>query len=154
MIWTKKTIAAARLAFEAHKEQEDKLGVPYIFHLMEVAEQQKTESGVIVALLHDYVEDIVPGFTKEQLASDLKAHGITGQTIVDALWLLRHDKNEPYTDYIQKIIKSGNKLARLVKLADLASNGNAGRLDMLPEETRIRLRTKYEKASQMFLTII
>ena len=151
MIWTKKTIAAAQLAFEAHKEQRDKLGVPYIFHLMETAEAQKSENAVIVALLHDYAEDVKPDLSKEELTADLKKHGITGSAIVDALWLLRHEKNEPYQDYIRRIIDSRNKLARLVKLADLASNGSASRLALLPEETRERLKAKYAKASQMFL---
>jgi len=34
--------------------------VPYIFHLMEVAEKTTTEEETIVALLHDFLEAIHP----------------------------------------------------------------------------------------------
>ena len=60
MIWATKTILTAQCAFNAHEEPVDKLGVPYIFHLMEVAEKTTTEEETIVALLHDFLEAIHP----------------------------------------------------------------------------------------------
>lgn len=41
MIWATKTILTAQCAFNAHEEPVDKLGVPYIFHLMEVTEKKQ-----------------------------------------------------------------------------------------------------------------
>jgi (p)ppGpp synthase/HD superfamily hydrolase len=55
MIYTKMTRKALQIAFDAHKEQVDKSGLPYIFHPFHLAEQMKTEDEVIVALLHDVV---------------------------------------------------------------------------------------------------
>ena len=57
MIYTKMTKAALNLCFEAHKNQRDKSGMPYVFHPFHLAEQMKDEKTTIVALLHDVVED-------------------------------------------------------------------------------------------------
>ena len=55
MIYTEKTKKALKLCFEAHKEQIDKSGMPYVFHPFHLAEQMETEETIIVALLHDLV---------------------------------------------------------------------------------------------------
>ena len=57
MIYTKNTERALQLCFEAHKDQTDKSGVPYVFHPFHLAEQMETEETIIVALLHDVMED-------------------------------------------------------------------------------------------------
>ena len=57
MIYTKMTKVALKLCFEAHKEQIDKSGMPYVFHPFHLAEQMETEETTIVALLHDVIED-------------------------------------------------------------------------------------------------
>ena len=57
MIYTKETKKALKLCFEVHKEQIDKSGLPYVFHPFHLAEQMNDENSVIVALLHDVVED-------------------------------------------------------------------------------------------------
>ena len=57
MIYTKLTKLAMRVAFDAHKEQTDKTGLPYIFHPFHLAEQMTDEVTACVALLHDVVED-------------------------------------------------------------------------------------------------
>lgn len=57
MIYTKMTKAALNLCFEAHKNQRDKSGMPYVFHPFHLAEQMKDEKTTIVALLHDVVGD-------------------------------------------------------------------------------------------------
>ena len=46
-----------RLCFDAHRDQTDKSGLPYVFHPFHVAEQMQTEETVAVALLHNVVED-------------------------------------------------------------------------------------------------
>ena len=57
MIYSEKTKKALKLCFEAHKNQTDKSGLPYVFHPFHLAEQMEDEDTTIVALLHDVVED-------------------------------------------------------------------------------------------------
>ena len=51
MIYTDLTKKAMRIAFDIHKEQVDKSGLPYIFHPFHLAEQMGTEDEVCVGLL-------------------------------------------------------------------------------------------------------
>ena len=53
MIYTDMTRKAIGIMFEAHKDQMDKSGVPYVFHPWHVAEQMVTEESCCAALLHD-----------------------------------------------------------------------------------------------------
>lgn len=57
MIYTDKTKKAMKLCFEAHKDQLDNCGMPYVFHPFHVAEQMTDEVTTIVALLYDVVEE-------------------------------------------------------------------------------------------------
>lgn len=136
MIYTDKTKKAIKLCFEAHKDQVDKSGMPYVFHPFHVAEQMKDEVTTIVALLHDVVED-----TKYTL-DDIAARGF-GQDVVDALALMTHDKDVPYLEYVAKL--KNNPVARAVKLADLAHNSDPTRLDVVDEKAEERFE-KYKKA--------
>ena len=136
MIYTDKTKKAMKLCFEAHKDQLDKSGMPYVFHPFHVAEQMTDEVTTIVALLHDVVEDT------DYKLDDIAAMGF-GQDVVDALALMTHDKNVPYLDYVAKI--KDNPIAKAVKLADLAHNSDPTRLDAIDEKARKRLE-KYKTA--------
>ena len=60
MIYTALTKKAMRIAFEAHKEQTDKTGIPYIYHPTYLAEQMDDEVTTCVARLHDVIEDKGP----------------------------------------------------------------------------------------------
>lgn len=57
MIYTDMTKKALKLSFEAHKDQVDKSGMPYVYHPFHLAEQMNDENTTIVALLHDVAED-------------------------------------------------------------------------------------------------
>ena len=46
MIYTSATKRALKLCFEAHKNQIDKSGMPYVFHPFHLAEQMKDEGPV------------------------------------------------------------------------------------------------------------
>ena len=89
MIYTPKTKQALKLCFEAHKNQVDKSGMPYVFHPFHVAEQMTDEISTIVALLHDVVEDT------PYTLGDIAAMGF-GDEVTDALALLTHDEAVPY----------------------------------------------------------
>lgn len=110
MIYTPMTKKALCLAFEAHKNQRDKSGLPYVFHPFHLAEQMTDELTTVTALLHDVVED--SSFTFD----DLDQMGFPSD-VLTALHLLTHDKSVPYLDYVARI--RPNPIARQVKLADL-----------------------------------
>lgn len=136
MIYTEKTKKALKLCFEAHKDQTDKSGMPYVFHPFHLAEQMETEETTVVALLHDVAEDT--DYTLE----DLKNMGF-GEAVTDALALLTHDDAVEYMDYVRAI--KGNPIAKAVKLADLRHNSDISRLDVVDEKALAR-REKYRKA--------
>ena len=141
MIYTELTEKAMKIAYDAHKEQVDKSGLPYIFHPIHLAEQMTDEDSTCVALLHDVVEDTQLTF------DDLAAQGVS-ETIIKTLKLLTHDKTVQYTDYVQKMRGSGNQTAITVKLADLRHNMDVSRLDYVDEKTFERL-AKYRKAIEV-----
>ncbi len=136
MIYTKKTKKALNLCFEAHKDQLDKSGLPYVFHPFHLAEQMETEETIIAALLHDVVEDT--DYTLE----DIKEMGF-GDAVVDALSLLTHDDDTKYMDYVRAI--KGNPIAKAVKLADLRHNSDITRLDVVDEKA-LKRRENYLEA--------
>lgn len=148
MRWTPLTIRIANFVAEAHAGQKDKIGAPYIFHLMDVAYSAETEDGTCVALLHDWAEDVVPDWPPEKVSAKLSALGVSDKAI-EAILLLRHRPNEPYSAYIGRL--QHNKLAREVKYYDLCSNSDPDRLALLEEGTRERLQKKYHLASETLL---
>lgn len=128
---------AIKRAVEAHENQKDLLGEPYIMHPMRVAIKLETEEQKILGVLHDVVEDT--NMTIEDIEQ------IFGEKIAKRLDLLTHKKGERYEEYIAKI--SEDIVCRRVKLADLMDNIMVDRVKKLPdnEETFLRLR-KYYKA--------
>ena len=136
MIYTDLTKKALKLCFEAHKNQLDKSGLPYVFHPFHLAEQMTDEITTIVALLHDVVEDT--GYTLD----DLCGMGFPEEAI-GALALLTHDPAVPYMDYVAAV--KPNPVARAVKLADLRHNSDLSRLGMIDEKALERVQ-KYHKA--------
>ena len=139
MIYTPKTKMALQLCFEAHKEQVDKSGMPYVFHPFHLAEQMQTEETTVVALLHDVVEDT------DYTIDDLKNMGF-GKTITDAIALMTHADGVDYMDYVRAI--KNNPIAKAVKLADLKHNSDLTRLNVVDEKALNR-KEKYSKAMKL-----
>ena len=139
MIYTNETKKALKLCFEVHKEQKDKSGLPYVFHPFHLAEQMNDENSVIVALLHDVVED------SDKTFEDLIEMGFKHE-IIDALKLLTHEEDVDYFEYVLKIKE--NELAKKVKLADLRHNSDTSRLDKITEKDSQRVH-KYRKAIEI-----
>ena len=136
MLYTKLTKKAMKIAFEAHKNQTDKNGIPYIYHPIHLAEQMADEKTICVALLHDVVEDT--DITFEQLVRE----GFPDD-IIEALKLLTHDDSIQYVDYVKEI--KSNPIAAAVKLADLKHNSDLTRLDVIDEKA-INRAEKYKNA--------
>ena len=127
-----------KLCFEAHKEQKDKSGLPYVFHPFHLAEQMKDEYTTVVALLHDVVEDTE--VTLDDLRKEFPAD------IVDAIALMTHDDNEDYMSYVARIKQ--NPIAKAVKIADLTHNSDTTRLDTVTDKDIQRVQ-KYKKALEL-----
>ena len=136
MLYTEKVKKALEIAFDAHKDQVDKAGLPYIYHPFYLATQMETEDSIIVALLHDVVED--SHYTFEEIEN----YGFS-PSIMTALRLLTHEDSEDYITYIHRVKE--NELARIVKLADLKHNSDESRLSHIDDKVRERLN-RYAKS--------
>ena len=139
MIYTPMTKHAMNLCFQAHKDQMDKSGVPYVFHPIHLAEQMTDETSTIVALLHDVVEDT------DYTLDDLKKMGF-GEEAIAALKLLTHDDGVPYMEYVANIKQ--NPVARAVKMADLKHNSDVSRVEFVDEKMQKRYE-KYKAAMEL-----
>lgn len=142
MIYTANTKRALQIAYAAHHGQTDKSGLPYIHHVLHVAEQMPDELSTIAALLHDTIED-----TAVTLA-DLQREGFPNEAL-DAIRILTHSPSVPYLDYIRSL--RSNPIASVVKLADLAHNSDLTRLDAITDADRKRAE-KYKQAMAILRT--
>lgn len=130
---------AILFATKAHKGQKDKGGKPYILHPLRVMLCCKKQEEQITAILHDVLEDT--NNTKE----DLQKAGFSDE-IVEAVVCLTKQKNEDYFDYIHRVKQ--NKIARIVKLADLEDNMDLKRLLTVTEKDKARVQ-KYQEAKEL-----
>ena len=141
MLYTPLTKKALRLCFDAHKEQTDKTGLPYVFHPFHLAEQMTDEISTVCALLHDVVEDTSLTLT------DLSGMGFP-PSVTEVLALLTHDPSVPYFDYVAAI--AAHPVAKQVKLADLRHNSDLSRMDEDKiDEWALKRTEKYKKAISM-----
>ena len=136
MLYTPLSKKALQICFNAHKDQLDKSGLPYVFHPFCLAEQMDDEISVICALLHDVVEDTDISF------DDLKKEGFP-DSVIEVLSLLTHANEVPYMDYVKAIAK--NPIAKKVKIADLKHNSDLSRLNFV-DEYALKRNQKYLEA--------
>lgn len=136
MIYTPLTKKALIISFNAHKNQIDKSGMPYVYHPFHLAEQMNDEYSTCVALLHDVVEDT------DITLVDLMSEGFPDE-VIDALSLMTHNDDVLYLDYVRAL--TNNSLARKVKLADLAHNSDLTRIDKVEDKDHERVK-KYKQA--------
>ena len=141
MIYTPQTRKAINLMFEAHKEQRDKSGLPYVFHPFHVAEQMEDETTTVVALLHDIVEDT------DCTPDDLRRMGFS-EEVCEAIDLMTHREGVPYMEYVKRI--KTNPVAVKVKLADLRHNSDLTRMEKPTERDKQRAE-KYREAIRLLL---
>ena len=135
MIYTPMTKKAIKIMYDAHKDQVDKAGMPYVLHPIHVAEQMQDEDRTIVALLHDVVEDTNMTFEK------LTEYGFSSN-VIESLKLLTHSNDVGYFEYVKEI--GTNPISTSVKLADLRHNSDLSRLDVVTDEDLKRVQ-KYQK---------
>lgn len=128
---------AIKIASEAHGDQVDKADMPYILHPLRVMFKMNTEEEMIVAVLHDVVEDC-----KEITARILEEEGFSKE-VIDALIVLNRNNYANYEDYIKEVAK--NPIARKVKISDIEDNANILRLKSVEDKDLHRIE-KYHNA--------
>ena len=145
MYYTPMTKAAMKLCFEAHKDQIDKAGIPYVFHPISLAERfgEDQEAETCVALLHDVLEDT------DYTVDDIRAAGMS-EEVIEALLLLNHNPKVEYMDYVRHLSK--NNIARHVKIYDLQHNSNLSRLEKVTEKDLKRVE-KYKEALKILFEV-
>ena len=102
---------AIRLASKVHKGQVDRMGRPYILHVMRVMMRGRDPEEQVLGALHDVLE------RSDLTRSYLQEKGF-GEVILIALEHISRNKGETYEDYIDRVLE--NDLASRVKLHDLA----------------------------------
>lgn len=127
---------AISIAALAHKGQTDKSQSSYILHPLRMMMQMKSEAAMIVAVLHDVVEDT--DWTFEQL----RERGFS-EEVLTALDCVTNRTDESYEAFIERV--QTNPLARQVKIADLEDNMNIRRIGEIRPKDLERLE-KYHKS--------
>ncbi len=136
---------AVEIAVAAHKGQVDKVGRPYILHVLQVMMAGKTDDEKILGALHDVVEDT--DWTYDQLRKE----GFS-ETILTALeCVTKRSPDEDYHEFTERVKK--NPLAIRVKLNDLRSNMDLTRLDKVREKDIERFN-KYVKAYNELVLLV
>ncbi|MHB1131638.1 MAG: GTP pyrophosphokinase [Chloroflexota bacterium] len=117
--------SAIALAAQVHRDKVDKGGRPYILHPLRVMLAQQNETAMIVAVLHDVVEDSrehAQPYTPERLREMGYA-----EEVLAALDGVTNRPGESYPDFIERA--AANAIACQVKIADLEDNMDIRRLE-------------------------
>lgn len=139
MIYTPQTRKALLLACQYLTNLQDRGGIPLIAHVLDVADRMEDEKCVTAALL----AWVPNGTDLQNIRTDLSDFD---PEAVEAAGLLRRRRGTGYFSYIASL--KHNEIARKVKLADLMSDADPGRLDVLDLAARMRLE-KYQAAMEL-----
>ena len=140
---------AIEIAKTAHEGQVDKAGKPYFEHVQAVCEiaskmilswneeyDDFLVQAKIVSYLHDVVEDT------SLTIDDLRKHQIPTDCFL-AIETLTKKSGQDYWDYLAEV--KLDKLAAVVKIADLTHNSDLSRLEEVTPED-LKRRDKYQKS--------
>lgn len=131
--YSSKENRAYQLSAKAHAGQIRRDGEAYFAHVCRVAANFKAQSDeIIVAWLHDVVED-------SEISLDL-IETYFGRDIATAVDAITRRAGETYQQYIFRC--SENRLATIVKIADLRDHLAAERVQNIPES----MVRKYKKS--------
>lgn len=129
---------AIQLATQAHADQVDKAGEPYILHPLRVMLRLSDELERICGVLHDTVENTYITF------EILRQEGFS-EEVIEVIDYLTRREEECYEEFIERLL--ANLTACKVKLADLSDNSDPSRTKN--ETLRDRERTeKYNIATR------
>ncbi len=127
---------AVALAAEAHLDQRDKAGAPYLLHPLRSMLRAATPDERLVSVLHDVLED--SSWTVE----GLRREGFP-RHVVRAIERLTRREGESYDEHLSRVAEDG--LALQAKLLDLEDNADLGRLTEPSADDEARAR-KYRGA--------
>ncbi len=140
---------AKEIAKSAHKNQVDKAGKPYFEHAQAVCEiasdiilswDEKYDDFLIKAKIVSYLHDVIEDTSLN--INDLWGSKVPTDCIL-AIETLTKKSGQDYWDYLAEV--KLNKLATIVKIADLTHNSDLSRLEKVTKEDLAR-RDKYLKA--------
>lgn len=117
-----------KIARTLHHNQKRKDGSAYIEHPVAVSKLVNGNVSKAVALLHDVIEDC------HITVKGLIDIGVD-QEVAKIVDIVSRKKSETYSTFIQRIIKSKNRIACDVKIADLKHN-----LSDLPKDDSLHHR--------------
>ena len=122
---------AIAIASQAHADQVDKAGQPYLLHPLRIMLAVQGAQERIAAVIHDVVED-----TTVRL-DDLRGEGFSSEVLeaVDAL-----TKRAGETRLIAAARAKVNRIARTVNIADVTDNMNLQRIDTPTQKDFDRLK--------------
>lgn len=125
------------LATNAHANQYDRGGRPYILHPLKVMHYLKSDDEELqcIALGHDVVEDTSVTY------ADLRAAGMS-ERVIEGIRSLTKMPGETYDEYKDRVFS--NRDAMLVKRADLRHNTDIRRLKGVSERDLERM-AKYQR---------
>lgn len=137
---------ARKIAERVHKSQTDKKGYPYMAHINDVAKrvQSMGDEYIIVALLHDAIEDAVDHDDGEKFLEEIinEISETFSHEIIEAINVMTKSSNDDYfADYLPRV--KNNRIAKEVKIAD--SSHNLSKAHLLDDEPKLqeKLRNKY-----------
>jgi (p)ppGpp synthase/HD superfamily hydrolase len=127
---------AIAIAAQAHVDQREKSGAPYIMHPIRLMLRMNSETEMMVAILHDVVEDTP--WTLDQLRQE----GFP-EEVLEAVDCVTRRSTETYAEFVERA--RYNPVARKVKVADLEDNMDIRRLPDVSDKSLERLK-KYHEA--------
>jgi hypothetical protein len=137
---------AMSVATFVHRDQADKAGEPYLYHVLRVGMSLLPDiDAAVLGLLHDTIED---GNMDQR--EYVYAMLFDRPDLLEVLRVLSRPKEMEYQVYIERIAASG-PLARKVKFADLDDNSNPERLARAQANGAdvFALIERYSKASKI-----
>jgi (p)ppGpp synthase/HD superfamily hydrolase len=142
-----KTKEAMKMMFVYHKGQRRLSGLPYVVHPLDVAHKYAKlfgkDEGIIVALLHDVLEDGPKntGKGRDEILSEIKK--IFGWNIAKKILALTNVEGEKYGEGLRKyLLEEGDLIPFKVKFCDVWSNVEDIGYVTNPEKKR-RIAMKY-----------
>ena len=135
-------IKALDIASWKHRVQKGKSGRPYFEHVARVANSCKTPQAIIVALLHDVVNET------DTTLETLEKYGLS-EFIVEAVSCLTHQDGESFDDYLERAAK--NPISLEVLIADIEDQTNLMRWNEVDDADFEHLNTlhRYLKVNRM-----